>query len=196
MEKKLLKTVKKMQKKESIRQIVHILAGLAFILVLIYLGRINLIAISLTLLIIGSLLINLKLVGSHIPILHDIGDSIERENARFPGWGAAWYLIGVILLGTFLNSQSEIITGIYILSVCDGIATFAGIHGTYPLPYNRKKTLEGSVGFFLSALAAYFIIGPKVILLAVITTVIESLDLPLDDNFTLPLACAIYLYIF
>ena len=185
-----------MEKRELIRQAIHVVAGIAFIAVLAYFGRINLIAISLLLLFAGSLLINFKLTGRHIPIAHDIGEVIEREKARFPGWGAAWYLIGILLLAAMLSDNNEIIAGIFILAVPDGLATIAGIRGDHKLPYNKKKTVEGTVAFFVSALAAYFFIGPKIVPLAMLSAIVESSDLPIDDNFGLPLLCAVYLFLF
>lgn len=185
-----------MERKELTRQSIHIIAGLAFMMILIYFGRITLIGTSILLLFFGSLLINFKLTGKHIPIAHDIGDAIERKEVRFPGWGAAWYVFGVIALATLLVDNNEIISGIFILAVSDGLATIVGMHGKHKIPYNNKKTIEGSVVFFVSALAAYLFVGPKIVLLAAITTLIESANLPIDDNFSLPMVCTIYLFLF
>src|SRR3989338_1383588 len=185
-----------MRERELARQLVHVIAGLVFMFILIYLGRINLIAIALLLLFIGSLLINFKLTGKRVPMAHDIGDALERQNVRFPGWGPAWYVFGIILLAIALSEDNEILVGIFILGVSDGIATIIGIHGRYKLPYNKEKTIEGSAAFFITSLIAYLFIGPKIVPLAIITTIIESIRLPIDDNLSLPLVCAAYLLLF
>ena len=185
-----------MEKKEMLRQFIHIAAGIFFIAILIYLGRVNLIAVSLVLLIFGSLLINFKIMGKHVPVAHDLGGVLERENVRFPGWGPAWYLVGILLLSSVLADTNEITAGIFILGVSDGLATITGIRGKHKLPYNKKKTVEGTIVFLATSLAAYFLVGPKILPLAIIATVIESFDLPIDDNFSLPLVCAVYLYLF
>ncbi len=185
-----------MKEKELARQLVHVIAGLVFMFILTYLGRINLIAIALLLLFIGSLLINFKLTGKRVPMAHDIGDALERQNVRFPGWGPVWYVLGIIILATMLNEDNEIMAGMFILGISDGIATIIGINGRRKLPYNKEKTIEGSIAFFITSLIAYLFIGPKAFPLAAIATITESIKLPIDDNISLPLVCAIYLFLF
>lgn len=187
------KTVKSMKGKELARQSMHMFAGILLMTILVYYGRINLIAFSLLLLIGGSLLINFKLVGKHVPIAHDIGDALERTEVRFPGWGAAWYVFGIMLLATVLEDDNKLLTAIFILGISDGLATIAGVWGTHRLPYNKKKTAEGSAAFLASALLTYGLIGIKAVPLAIIAAIIESTDLRLDDNFSLPIISAAYL---
>ncbi len=51
------------------------------------------------------------------------------------------------------------------------------------LPYNRYKTIVGTLAFFIvAAIAGYFLIGLYGVLFALILAFIESLNLSLDDN--------------
>lgn len=67
--------------------------------------------------------------------------------------------------------------------------------GKTRLPFNRGKTLEGSlISFFFAFLAsAYFITPSYAIIAAALAVIIESLPLPLNDNLTTPLITALIL---
>lgn len=185
-----------MKKREGLRQLIHISAGIFFLLFFIMFGRIPLIILAFSLLVVGSLLIHFKLMGKYIPFVHDIGDRLEREDARLPGWGPALYLIGLLMIATVLQNYGEIAVGIILLGISDGASTLVGIHGTHRLPYNKKKTVEGTVVFFLSALIGYMFIKEKIILLALLAAFMESTNIPVDDNLLVPIVCTTYLFLF
>jgi len=92
----------------------------------------------------------------------------------------------------FLHSPSEIAAVIFILAIGDGASTIIGMKGKHKIPYNKEKTFEGTVAFFLFSLPAYFFIGEAIIPLAIIAAVVESLPLRLDDNLTVPIACTVF----
>lgn len=66
---------------------------------------------------------------------------------------------------------------------------FGRMLGKNTLPFNRGKTLEGSlIGFFFAFLAAAFFISPfRALVGATAAMLIESLPLPLNDNLVVPL---------
>jgi dolichol kinase len=78
----------------------------------------------------------------------------------------------------------------------DSIATLIGrFYGRHTIPYSKKKSLEGSFAFLVSAfIICYFLNVPlKVALLAsFVSCIIESLPLKYD-NITIPLGTGVFL---
>ena len=185
-----------MEKREIRRQLIHIFAGLAFIVFLFLSDRVTLIGVTFLIIIGGSLLINFALVGEYVPIAHDIGKELERKKRRFPGWGPAWYAWGILLLAVVLTDINEISAGIFILGVGDGLSTLVGIKGKNKLPYNHKKTFEGTAAFFIASLIAYYFVGWSIVPLALIAAIVESLPWKIDDNLAVPFFCAVFFMIF
>ncbi|HYO79544.1 MAG TPA: DUF92 domain-containing protein, partial [Thermoanaerobaculia bacterium] len=91
-----------------------------------------------------------------------------------------------------------------LLAFGDGVATLAGkAFRIAPLPWNRDKSWGGLLAFFLAGSAggmavAYWLgyDAPAVVLLAaLVTAIVESLALGVDDNVTVPFAAAVTLAI-
>ncbi len=185
-----------MKQSEGVRQLIHIGAGIFFLLFFLAFGRIPFIVLAFFLLVIGSLFIHFRMVGTYIPLIHDVGDSLERDGARFPGWGPALYLVGLLMIATVLQNADDVAAAILILGVSDGASTLVGLHGRHPLPYNRRKTVEGTLVFFFTSLFGYVFIGPAIVPLAFLAALAESSNVPIDDNLLVPLVSVIYLFIF
>ena len=183
-----------MIEKEMQRQLFHIAIGLISILIVIYLGRGFLIAGLFFTIIIGTLIINLKTKGIAVPIVDWFEKTFERENAHFPGWGSFWYAIGVLIAATYLNNIMQIAAVIYILAIGDAASTIVGRKGKLKLPFNKSKTFEGSLAFFICSLPAYFFIGPLALGLAAVTTIAESIPI-VDDNVIVPIAAVVFLMV-
>jgi hypothetical protein len=49
----------------------------------------------------------LMLQGRKIPIAGWLEKTFERENVRFPGYGAFWYIVGALLLALFLSRKEN-----------------------------------------------------------------------------------------
>ena len=185
-----------MEKTELERQLLHMILGLLALAILLVFGRGILTGMMFFIVIIGLLLVNLTYLGKKTGIVELFVRRFERTNVPFPGWGSACYATGVLLVASFLTDPNVIAASIIILAIGDGIATLAGKAGRIRLPYNRKKTLEGTVAFFIASLPGYFFVGDIIIPIALIAAVVESLDLPLDDNVTIPVAItAVFLVI-
>jgi dolichol kinase len=78
---------------------------------------------------------------------------------------------------------------IAIFALGDSTASlFGGLISKNPLPFNKGKTLEGSlVGFFFAFLAGSFFVSPVLALIgAAVAMTIESLPLPVNDNILIP----------
>jgi dolichol kinase len=129
------------------RKLFHFFFGLFLIFILIYSGRLNLIIFLGFFLILGCIMIVIMQKGREIPIAGWFEETFERKNVRFPGYGAFWYVVGALLLVLFLRNANEIAAAIIALAAGDAAATIFGILGRHPLPYNRMKTVEGSVAF-------------------------------------------------
>ena len=180
--------------KETARQLFHMAVGIAALAVLLALGRNFLVAAVFFTIVIGTLLMNARLIGMKIPLIEWFERNFEREDAPLPGWGSACYAAGVLLAAAFLSSTGQIAAVIIVLGIGDGVSTLVGMRGTRRLWHNSKKTLEGSLAMFVSALGAWLFIGPAAIPLAVVAAVAESMP-RLDDNLLIPAACAAFFLI-
>lgn len=174
--------------KELNRQLFHIILGLASILLLAHFGRGFMTAAVFFVIIIGTLLMNAKIRGARIFFVEWFEELFERSDAPLPGWGSAAYAIGVLVVLTFLSDISQMAAVIYILAVGDGISTIIGRRGRIKIPYNDKKTVEGSLALFVSSLPGYLLIGPIIVPLAIVASLVESIPY-LEDNLAIPIAC-------
>jgi dolichol kinase len=181
--------------KELKRQLFHAIVGVAVLFMLFHYGRGFAIAAVFSVIMMGMLLMNMRLQGGKLSLIRWFEEQFERSDAPLPGWGSACYAAGVLMLLTFLTNPAEIAACVIILAIGDAFSTIIGTHGTHHIPYNKGKTLEGSVVFFLTSMPAYYFIGPLAIPLVAVATVVETLP-KLEDNFTIPIACVIFLLIF
>ena len=83
------------------RKLLHTVVGLSMILILFYSGRTNLIILLSFMLLLGSIMVVWRLQGRKIPVAGWFEETFERENVRFPGYGAFWYVVGTLLLALF-----------------------------------------------------------------------------------------------
>ena len=84
------------------RKLFHFFFGLFLIFIRIYSGRNNLIIFLSFFLFFGCIMIILMRQDRKIPIAYWLEETFERENVRFPGYGAFWYVVGALLLALFL----------------------------------------------------------------------------------------------
>ncbi len=177
------------------RKLFHSLFGLVLILILFCFER-KILILSLSLLLLfGSIMIVWRLRGNRIPIADWFEETFERKNVRFPGYGAFWYVVGTLLLALFISNANEIAAAILTLSLGDSAATIFGIRGMHPLPYNRRKTIEGSFAFLVFSLPFCLLIGWVGFPLALLTAVAESLPVPIDDNLLIPITAVLFFII-
>jgi phosphoserine phosphatase len=106
-----------------------------------------------------------------------------------------FYALGILLTLVFFNPPASS-AAIAAFALGDSTASLFGkALGKETLPFNKGKTLEGSlVGFSLAFAAAMFFISPwKALVGAATAMIVESLPLPLSDNLVTPLATALVL---
>jgi dolichol kinase len=116
----------------------------------------------------------------------------ERRDAEF-GRGAMHLAAGAaLLLG--LASYKLALFGIFPLFFADSLATMTGIgfYRSNKLPYNRRKTVAGTLAFFVATVVpGVILLGLWAMPIAVVLTVVESVELPIDDNIAIPIATVI-----
>ena len=126
-----------------------------------------------------------------IPLISSItlkaATSSERDEfAGAPILFALGIGLSLLLFPTPLNYAS-----IAIVSLGDSAASIFGkLLGKTPIPFNKGKSLEGSIaGFFFAFFGALvFISPPQALVGATVGMFLECLPLPLNDNLSTPLA--------
>jgi phosphoserine phosphatase len=113
------------------------------------------------------------------------------EFATAPLYFAIGILITLVIFPAPVNSAA-----IAIFTLGDSTASLFGrLISKKPLPFNKDKTLEGSLfGFFFAFLAGSLFISPALALIgAAVAMTIESLPLPVNDNVPIPLCTGLAL---
>ncbi|MEK6981897.1 MAG: hypothetical protein AABX38_03110 [Candidatus Micrarchaeota archaeon] len=177
------------------RQLIHIISGLILIAILISFGRGILVSLLFGLLISLSMIINLRIFRESIFIVDYLEEKFERKNAPFAWWGPSFYALGALFIAIFLNDPRKIVAGIFILAVGDGFSTLIGIRGTHKLPFNDKKSIEGTLAFFVSCLPLYVLIGDKIFIIAAVAALTEAYAIGVEDNLAIPLITTVMLSI-
>ncbi len=116
-------------------------------------------------------------------------------------WGFALspllFALGIFIALT-LYPPPTAFAAITILTLGDGTARLVGKKlGRRVLPYNKTKKLEGTVaGILLSTTAALlFVSPPRALVASVLSLLVETLPLPVDDNLLIPLTAGLVLHI-
>ena len=171
------------------------LLGLALITLLFWLGRPKTAYFLSGMLFSGFLLINLVVRGIRVPIATWFVEAFERKSAPLPGYGSAWYVVGLLLSCLLIQDAYWVASAIVVLAFGDAASTIFGSRGTHPLPYNKGKTWEGTLSFMLFSLPCFLFIGEYAFPLIRIAALVESLPLGIDDNLAIPLACSLFFYL-
>ncbi len=180
--------------RELNRQLFHIVLGLALLIVLFYFGRPKTIYFLSAILFVGFFLINLVVRKIKVPIATWFVETFERKDAFLPGYGSAWYVVGLLISCILIHDVSQLAAAIVVFAFGDAASTIFGSRGKNPLPYNPKKTVEGTAAFILFSLTSFIFIGAYAIPLALFAALAESLPIRVDDNLTIPLACSIFVF--
>lgn len=178
---------------EAKRQYTHILLFL-FAFTLKYLDRFQAI-----LLVLGLLLFTI-LILPKLSVRKYLYRPTEDKFSR----GAIFYFLTILVL-TIIFPLYIVAASWAILALGDGMATLVGRHfKTAELPWNRKKSFNGSLAFVISAT-----IGCYLLLLwtgasssnlwsislktAIIAAIVETLPLKIDDNVSVAVVSALAL---
>lgn len=190
-----------LHKFEFRRQIVHILLGLAIVLLYSY-GIIN--AYIILILLLFGFLLSFLSTKFEIFLISWFLRKFERQKVKkiFPGKGIIFYLLGVFLV-MFFFEKNIALASITILALGDGISHIVGRYfGKTKTFLSKYKLLEGSIaGFVVAAVgASLFVLPWKAIMASAVAMVVELIELKIneetvDDNLVVPLIAAITLYL-
>jgi dolichol kinase/phosphoserine phosphatase len=122
---------------------------------------------------------------------HAVSPTERYEFAAAPLYFAMGIFLALLLFPAPVNGAA-----IAIFTLGDSTASlFGGLISKKPLPFNKGKTVEGSLaGFFFAFLAGTFFVSPVLALIgAAVAMAIESLPLPINDNILIPLGTGLAL---
>jgi len=130
-----------------------------------------------------------------LSLLYELIETFEREEEKkkIPGKGVFMFFLGAILTIIIFKSISIVTASILIVALGDGTSTLIGLKfGKRPLPYNKKKTLEGSLAFVIFGFAgALTQVSPVQAFLGTLAAMlVESLPMKIDDNLMIPVVAA------
>ncbi len=147
-----------------------------------------------------------------VTILYSVSEWVRLNGIRFPVLGLITRLcvrsnemrqftlapltlaVGVILSLIFF-SELIVYVVIVILAFADSLATIIGkFYGRIKIPYNRKKSVEGSMAFFVTALicAVFFLPLKTALIASFISCIIETIPFKFD-NISIPLGTGLIL---
>ena len=136
-----------------------------------------------------------RLNGFRFPVLSFVTRLCVRSSERRRFASAPVTLaLGVVLSLVFFPALVACVT-IAILACADSMATIVGkYYGKIRNPYNHKKSLEGSIAFFITAFicAAVYVPLKTALIVSLVSCIIESLPVK-HDNITIPLGTGLFL---
>lgn len=131
----------------------------------------------------------LRLEGFSLPVVSAITRHAANQSELF-GFAAAplYFAFGIVTTLLLFPAHAG---GAAIAMFClgDSAASLFGGMLTTSLPFNKGKTIEGSLaGFVFAFLAGTFFVSPQLALVgAAIAMTIEVLPLPINDNVSVPI---------
>lgn len=178
--------------REIKRQLFHVALGMLLLAMLLSLSRSKTIYLLSAILFFGFLLINLVMRGYRVPLASWFVEVFERKDAPLPGYGSVWYIVGLLICCLLIEDVPSLCGAIAVLAFGDAASTIFGMRGKTPLPYNNKKTVEGTIAFILFSLTSFIFIGWNALPLSLIAAFAESLPIRVDDNLTIPIVCSVF----
>ena len=119
---------------------------------------------------------------------------MNRSERRRFAFAPVTLALGVVLSLVFFPALVACVT-IAILACADSMATIVGkFYGKIRNPYNHKKSLEGSIAFFITAFICAAVYAPlkTALIVSLVSCIIESLPVK-HDNITIPLGTGLFL---
>lgn len=190
---------------EQLRKLVHVLhgSGLAALALLIPLD----IIVGIEIFVLFSMLI-VRYVFEHFERIAWIQYCAQVYKVGRVSYGEFFFPLSAIVLVFLADSPSEFAASIMILGIADALAALVGKkygrRNSY-LVFGQKKSLAGSLAFFIAALAiiwGFVLLGDVsltsihfglVVLTAVLVTVAENLGVYGSDNLLIPVVAVLLL---
>ena len=175
------------------RKAVHVCAAFIPLFVSIHYPSTLYLLMSVTLLFVMSEWMRLN--GVSLPLVNLVTRFCIRSNEQRRFTVSPVTLSSGVLFSLILFPKPIACTVIFIVAFSDSLATLAGrFYGRHRIPYNQRKSLEGSIAFFLSAFICSILYVPFYIALitAFVSCIIESLPIK-GDNLSIPLGTGLFL---
>ena len=177
------------------RQLFHLLLILLWCIPIYYLPR-HLVLGLFFLVIFMNLLVVLRF-GFILRIFSPIIEQLERDrNLSRPGIQALYANLGVFISYLIFGKLS--LVGVVVLAVGDSLSTLTGkLLGRHRLFLNNSKTWEGTLSFFLSVYCVLLTFLPlqSALLVALLSSLLESAEPPPDDNLLIPVFATALVYL-
>ena len=177
------------------RQLFHLVALSLWLIPIIYLPYWVVVALLLI-----AVTLNLAVVVRFKPvyvIFSAFIDLFERDrNFDKPGIQALYANLGVLI--SFLIFGKLAVVGVVTLAVGDSFSSLVGIHwGKHRIFYNESKSWEGVLAFFLGVYVVLMFFYPVslALMVSVVSSLLESFKLPVDDNLTIPIVASAIAYL-
>lgn len=178
---------------ETNRDIFQIVLGVAFTIIFLLFRSHSIEIVAVVLL--GGYVANSVIGARKKGRIYNFLSTFEREEVLF-GLGALYLIAGTWLLIGFIGNYNVMIFGIIALFIADPVATLTGIRSKTKLPYNKKKSIVGTLSYFLVVgIIGFFFLGFYALIIGAALAIIESLDLEIDDNVSVAIALIILYYI-
>jgi dolichol kinase/3-deoxy-D-manno-octulosonate 8-phosphate phosphatase KdsC-like HAD superfamily phosphatase len=132
----------------------------------------------------------LRMSGKNLPLISTVTHHAASQTELYEFTASPLYFAVGILLTLLLFQAPISSAAIAIFALGDSTASIFGkLIPKKPLPFNKSKTLAGSLfGFLFAFLAGSFFLPPvRALIGAAVAIVIESVPLPINDNVLIPL---------
>lgn len=182
-----------LDKRELFRQSIHIFFGSIIIFLFAFFETSAAILFLSACFVFGSIVSFLIFKGYKVPFFSHIINFVERDYEKhLPGQGALIFFLSIIIVASVFQSKEIVFGSLVVFVFGDGFSTLVGKNFGKTKIVNGK-TLEGSLAFFaVSFVLLSFFFSLFVSVIAAIAGVLAEL-LPVDDNFTIPVASAFVL---
>jgi dolichol kinase len=137
----------------------------------------------------------LRLSGRNLPLFAHITHigSTEEERRGIVS-SPIWFALGILTTISLFPMEYAVI-GVLTLTIGDPVASLVGqsIKNRHQYPFNRSKSVEGTLtGFSVALLVCSLLSDPVISLIGCLGgMIIEALPIPLNDNLTIPLLSAL-----
>jgi dolichol kinase/phosphoserine phosphatase len=180
---------------DVLRKIIHALGF--FVPVIAGLVGVPIVAVSIILVLAFYALSEyLRTEGKKMPLINLITRRAASQNELYQlVLAPVYYAVGILLTLLIFPAPASY-AAIAIFALGDSAASLFGrYYGHTLLPFNRDKTLEGSLtGFLFAFLAGAFFVSPLFAVAgAAVAIFIEYLPLPVNDNLSIPLVTGLAL---
>ncbi|TET57668.1 hypothetical protein E3J51_02605 [Candidatus Bathyarchaeota archaeon] len=180
---------------ESIREIIHSIGFLAAF-ASVYMGVVEIASLLLLMAVIYAASEFVRIQWKSIPLISYVTLNASTSSERHEFVATPIFLALGVVLSLLLFPVPVNYASIAIVTLGDSAASIFGrLFGNTLIPFNKGKSLEGSLGGFIFAFlgAACFLNPIQALIGAAAGMLVELLPLPINDNLSIPLVTGVLL---